>query len=95
MLYSLLSQIVSTLLLYMNVRRWNLAFVDDFFFSVIIMVMGKATMVCFSVLPMTIMLMQIVPKNIEASMFALITAVLTFSTEWGGDMSGAIIIEKA
>ena len=38
---------------------------------------------------MTIMLMHTVPKNIEASMFAVITASITFSTEWAGDLVGA------
>jgi uncharacterized membrane protein YdcZ (DUF606 family) len=34
------------------------------------------------------MLMQVVPMNIEASMFAVITAAVTFSTDWAGDIIG-------
>jgi len=33
---------------------------------------------------MTVMMMNIIPANIEASMFAFITAILSFSDDWGG-----------
>jgi hypothetical protein len=42
---------------------------------------------------MTILLMQVVPQNIEASMFAIITATITFSTDWAGDMLGGIVCD--
>ena len=55
---------------------------------------GKATLISFQVLPMTVMLMSIVPKNIEASCFAVISALLTFSTDWAGSMIGAFICQS-
>jgi len=42
---------------------------------------------------MTVMLMQTVPMNIEASMFAVITAAITFSTDWAGDIIGGFYCE--
>jgi len=42
------------------------------------------------VVPMTVLMMNIIPENIEASMFAVITATLTFSTDWAGDMIGGM-----
>ena len=50
-------------------------------------------MVSLAVLPMTVMMMHVVPKNIEASMFSVITAAITFSTDWAGDLVGAIYCE--
>jgi len=38
---------------------------------------------------MTVQMMYVIPRNIEASMFAIVTACLTFSSDWGGDMLGA------
>jgi len=58
------------------------------------MLIGKAVLICLQVLPMTVMLMYIVPANIEASCFAVITAILTFSTDWAGDVVGAFICES-
>lgn len=40
---------------------------------------------------MTVMMMKVIPANIEASMFAFITAILTFSTDWGGQFVGGCI----
>lgn len=40
---------------------------------------------------MTVMMMNVIPANIEASMFAFITAILTFSTDWGGNFVGGIV----
>ena len=40
---------------------------------------------------MTVMMMKVIPANIEASMFAFITAILTFSCDWGGDLVGGCI----
>jgi len=47
----------------------------------------------FWLLPMTIMLMQVVPKNIEASCFAVITGILTLSTECSSDIVGALFCD--
>ena len=40
---------------------------------------------------MTVMMMKVIPANIEASMFAFITAILTFSSDWGGQFVGGCI----
>ena len=83
-----------TLLQIANIRRLNLKIgINDFYFNMLLMLFGKATTVSLAVLPMTIMMTYVVPKNIEASMFALITGALTFSTDWGGDMIGALLCE--
>jgi hypothetical protein len=37
------------------------------------------------------MMMQVIPKNIEASMFAVISATINYSMEWGGDITGAVV----
>ena len=57
------------------------------------MLIGKATLVCLGVLPMTIVMMYVVPKNIEASCFAIITGILTFSTDCAGDIVGAFFCD--
>lgn len=89
--FSLIAQILEAILQYANVQRWNLAWnIPDFHFNIGLFLIGKATLISFSVLPMTVMLMNTVPKNIEASMFAVITATITFSTDWAGDLVGAI-----
>ena len=48
------------------------------------MLISKGTQTSLSVVPMTVMMMNIIPDNIEASMFAFITAILSFSDDWGG-----------
>jgi hypothetical protein len=55
------------------------------------MFFGKALNVSINIMPMTILMMKVVPKNIEASMFAVITAAITFSYDWGADFVGAIV----
>jgi hypothetical protein len=89
--FSFIAQIIEAILQYANVQRWNLAWnIPDFHFNIGLFMVGRATMISFSVLPMTVMLMNTVPKNIEASMFAVITAAITFSTDWAGDLVGAV-----
>jgi hypothetical protein len=39
------------------------------------------------------LLMTIIPKNIEASMFSVVTACVMFGTLWGGQVSAAIVYE--
>ena len=65
--------------------------ISDLYLNAFLMLIGKAVLICLQVLPMTVMLMYIVPANIEASCFAVITAILTFSTDWAGDVVGAFI----
>jgi hypothetical protein len=91
-LISLVSNMIMTVMQIANFKRVNLKYgISDFYFNMILMLLGKATTISLSVLPMTIMMTYVVPKNIEASMFALITGALTFSTDWGGDMIGAFL----
>ena len=91
---SLVSNMLMTVLQIINFKRLNLQYgISHFYFNMILMLFGKATTISLSVLPMTIMMTYVVPKNIEASMFALITGALTFSTDWGGDMIGALLCE--
>ena len=79
-------------MLYANVRRWNVDYwgIPDFPFNIFLNFTGRATLIAFMVVPMTILMMNVIPRNIEASMFATITATLTFSTDWAGAMIGGI-----
>lgn len=89
---SLVCNVFMTLLQLANFYRLNLKIgINDFYFNLFLMLFGRATTISLSVLPMTIMMMYVIPKNIEASMFSLITGTLTFSTDWGGDMIGAFL----
>lgn len=93
-LASLLFNLAESVTQFANVKRYNLQYgIDDFKLNMVLMMLGKATAISLSVLPMTIMMMYVIPKNIEASMFAVVTGALTFSTDWGGDMVGAIVCE--
>ena len=91
-LASLVFNFIETLLQYANIKRLNLAWgISDLYLNIFLMMIGKATMISLSVLPMTVMMMCVIPKNIEASMFAIVTAAITFSTDWAGDMVGAAV----
>jgi len=91
-LASLVFNFVETLLQYANIQRMNLAWgVSDMALNMFLMMIGKATMISLSVLPMTVMMCSVIPKNIEASMFAIVTAAITFSTDWAGDCVGAAV----
>ena len=89
-LSSLVFQLVDAIIQYCNIRRYNLQWgIGDYEFNMVLAITGKAALISLNVLPMTILMMYIVPKNIEASMFAMITAILTLSTDWAGDLVGA------
>ena len=66
---------------------------SDFATNALLMLLGKATTTSMSVLPMTILMMEVVPKNIEASMFALITAIITVSTDCLGNIVGGLVCD--
>ena len=91
-LAELVFNFLESLLQYANIRRMNLLWgISDFHFNMFLMMIGKATMICLSVLPMTVLMINCIPKNIEASMFAIVTATITFSTDWCGDIVGGLI----
>ena len=91
-LASLLLQMVITGLQITNVLRLNLKIgFNDFYYNLIIMALNKASMECLCVLPMTILLTYISPRNIEASMFSLVTACLYFSSDWGSNLIGGML----
>jgi len=71
---------------YLNFLRINVNYfgIGDLPVNAFIMLVGSGTQTSLSVVPMTVMMMNVIPANIEASMFAFITAILTFSTDWGG-----------
>ena len=71
----------------MNIK-WG---ISDYAINVVLMFFGKALGVSINIMPMTILMMKVVPRNIEASMFAIITAAITFSYDWGADFVGAIV----
>lgn len=78
---------------YCNFLRINVTYFDigDIPVNAFIMLLGKGTQTSLSVVPMTVMMMNVIPANIEASMFAFITAILTFSTDWGGQFVGGVV----
>ena len=55
------------------------------------MLLSKANVLCLGVLPMTVLISYVIPKNIESSMFAMISAGIQFSSAWGSEMIGSII----
>jgi hypothetical protein len=75
-----------------NINRVNLRYgISDFHLNIVNMLLQKAVLTSLCVLPMTIMMMHVIPKNIEASMFAVISATINYSMEWGGDITGAFV----
>jgi len=87
---SLICQMLNAVFQYCNIRRYNIKWgIPDFEYNLVLNLTGKAALISLSILPMTILMMYVVPKNIEASMFSIITAILTLSTYWAGDMMGA------
>lgn len=92
---SLILQAVHTCILYANVERWTVAWgLTDWTVNLTLMLFNQSVFICLAVLPMTIKMMYVIPQNIEASMFAIITACLTFSSDWGGDMLGAALCQS-
>lgn len=61
--------------------------------NIVMMLFGRATLTALCVMPMMIQMMQVCPKNIEASMFAVISACISFSVEWGGDLTGGFVCD--
>jgi hypothetical protein len=85
-------QLVSSLATLANVYRVNLRWgISDFELNLAVMFLNKAVLTSLCILPITIAMMQVIPKNIEASMFAVVSATINFSMEWGGDISGAFV----
>lgn len=74
--------------------RYNLMWgVTDLEMNVMLMFLGKATQVSLSVLPMNIIMMEVIPDNIEASMFAIVGAIIAVSSEWLGEIVGGIVCD--
>ena len=61
--------------------------------NIVMMLFGRAALTSLCVMPMMIQMMQVIPKNIEASMFAVISACIGFSVEWGGDLTGGFVCD--
>jgi hypothetical protein len=94
MLASLFFNAIQSYLQYANIMRFNITWgISDFQINTILMLLGKATTTSFSVLPMTIMMMEVVPKNIEASMFAFIGAIIAVSTDCLGEVVGSLVLD--
>lgn len=84
--------LTETVLVLSSFYRLNtLIGVSDFNFFMIIYIFGKANLISLVILPMSAMMMQVIPKSIEASMFAVVSAALSISIDWGGDIMGAIV----
>jgi hypothetical protein len=89
---SLLLRAVVTVAQIANVKRLNLVYgISDFYTNLFTMFFDRASILCLCTLPMTVMLTYVIPKYVEATMFAIITACLEFSTAWGSDITGGIL----
>lgn len=76
----------------MNVNRINVFWgISDFKVSVILIMFTQAITISMRMLPILTLMMHTVPKGIEGSMYALITASITISVNWGGDLMGSIV----
>jgi hypothetical protein len=91
-LASLIIRFLVTLAQIANVMRLNLKIgFNDFYYNLTLMAINRASLDCLCILPVTVMLTYVLPKPIEASMFAFIQACLCFSSDWGSTLMGAII----
>lgn len=78
--FSIFIQIAHTWLMYANVMRWTYSWgFSDWTINLVLMLFNQSVFTCLAILPMTVKMMYVIPKSIEASMFAIITACLTFS----------------
>lgn len=74
--------------------RWTIAWgFDDIAVNIVLMLFNQAIFMTLAVLPMTVKMMYVIPKSIEASMFAICTACITFSSDWGGDIIGSALCD--
>jgi hypothetical protein len=74
---SLVIRVILTVATLINVLRINLRWgITDMQYNMVIIFFNHANVVCLAVLPMTVLMTYVIPKNIEASMFALLTAAL-------------------
>jgi len=74
---SLIMRVVLTVATLVNVLRINVRWgISDLEYNLVIMTINHANTVCLCILPMTVLMTYVIPKNIEASMFALLTASL-------------------
>ena len=98
---SLWVQVITTCLMYVNLMRWNISVlsagenkrwwsVTDWQLNALLMFMDRATFTCLAVVPMTIQMTHVIPDCIEASMFAIVSTCITFSSDWASDTIGAI-----
>lgn len=69
-----------------NLRWWS---ISDWHLNAILMFIDKATFTCLAVVPMTIQMTYVIPDRIEASMFAIVSTCITFSSDWASDTIGA------
>lgn len=93
-LISLFVLAMNTSLVYANFMRVNLDWgITDFQMNIAIMLLGKGMILSLSVLPMSIMMMEVVPKNIEASMFAFVGAILQISQDCLGEVVGSLVLD--
>ena len=89
---SLVIRVLITVATLINVMRKNIEWgISDLEYNIVLVLLNHANVVCLCILPMTVLLTYVIPKNIEASMFALLTASLQFSNEWGSEMTGSFI----
>lgn len=73
--------------------RWNLSLgVSDFLINVVISLLSRAGLIALCIMPITVQMMKVCPKNIEASMFAVVTSIISISSDWGGELVGGTVL---
>lgn len=73
--------------------RWNNQGpfpISDFHLNAFLNLIDKGSFLSLAVAPMTIQMTTVIPDCIEASMFAIVTACIEFSSDWAGEIIGAI-----
>ena len=91
-LASLILRLLVTLAQIANVQRLNIKIgFNDFYYNLVLMAINRASIDCLCILPVTVMLTYVLPKPIESSMYAFVSACLYFSSDWGSTLMGAII----
>ena len=92
---SLFGQMLNTLNFYIFVNRGYAYFnIDDFtYVAVSGFLFSNFAMVNMQIMPTMALLMTVIPSNIEASMFSVVSASLGLNLLWGGQLSATIVYQ--
>ena len=90
-LVSLFLIIVMTSLMLVNALRLNVEMgVNDEVWNVFIFLLGTNAVSLLTILPTTVILISLIPHNVEASTQAMISGIFVWAFEVGAKISGSI-----